>query len=115
RPVIEMSELLVAELLIETGRLKAEGVEPSEVTAAVARPGFGLDHQLAADTATAQTLRDPKIFDEQPPAISLAGETRNDPFPIPDKAEWWSRATGPKNSSARSTRWCWRHRPTSTT
>jgi len=85
RRAVEPSELLVAELLVEAGRLKAERVEPSGMTAAVARSCLRLSHQLAADTATAQTLGDPEVSNEEPSAISLAGETRNDLSLVPDE------------------------------
>src|SRR5439155_19788005 len=85
RRVIEPSKFLVAELLVETGRLKAERVEPSRVTAAVARAGFCPSHQLAPDAAAAQLLGDPEIPYEEPPAISLAGEPRNDSALVPDE------------------------------
>src|SRR5205823_2973271 len=76
--VVEPSELIIAELPVETGRLKTECVDPCGVAATVPRPDLGLDHQPAADTATAQTLGYPQISDEEPSAIRLAGETGND-------------------------------------
>jgi len=85
RRVVEPSELLVAELPVKKGRLKAEPVDPSGVTAAVARPGFRPGHQLASNPAPAQILGDPQISNEEPSAISLSGETRNDPSLVPDK------------------------------
>jgi hypothetical protein len=85
RRVVEPSELLVAKLLVETGRLKAERVEPGGVSAAVARTGFRPRHQLASDPAPAQILGDPEVSDEEPPAISLPGETGNDRFLIADE------------------------------
>jgi hypothetical protein len=85
RRVVEPSELLVAELLVEAGRLKAECVDPSGVTAAVARAGFRPNHELAVDPATAQPLGDPQIFYEEPSAVRLAGQTRNNLSPVSDK------------------------------
>jgi hypothetical protein len=64
RRIVEPSELLVAELLVEAGRLKAERVDPGGVTAAVARLGFRPGHQLAADTAPAQILGNPEVSNE---------------------------------------------------
>ena len=85
RRIVEPSELLIAELLVEAGRLKAERVDPGGMTAAIARAGFRSSHQLASDAAPAQTLGDPQIFYEQPSAISLAGETGNDLSVVSDK------------------------------
>jgi hypothetical protein len=83
--VVEPSEFLIAEVLVETGRLKTERVEPGGVTAAVTRAGFRPGHQLASNPAPAQILGDPQIFYEEPSAISLPGETRDHPSVVSDK------------------------------
>src|SRR5215813_4065115 len=69
--VIQRTEFLVAQLLIEPTRLEAERIEPSRMTAAFNRTCFSLSHQLTSDTAAAEIVVDPKIFDDQPSAISL--------------------------------------------
>jgi hypothetical protein len=48
RRVVEPSELLVAELLVENRRLKAERVDPGGAKAAVARAGFRLSQSYAS-------------------------------------------------------------------
>jgi len=83
--VVEPPELLVAELLVKTWRLKAERVEPGGVTAALSRAGFDLSHQLASNPMAAQFIGDPKVFDEKPAAISLTYETGNDLSAVSDK------------------------------
>src|SRR6202035_5869397 len=57
--VVEPPELLVTQLFVETGRLKTKRVQPCRVTAALAGKDFRSGHQLAPDTAAAQSLGHP--------------------------------------------------------
>src|SRR5580700_2330500 len=51
--VVELPELLIAQLFIEAACLKAERVEPCRVTASLAGANFRSIHQLAPDASTA--------------------------------------------------------------
>ena len=80
--VIERTKFLITQLLIEATRLKAERIQPSRVTAAFNRARFGLSHQLTPDTAAAEIMADPEIFDYQPSAIGFSRQAGDDRFRI---------------------------------
>src|SRR5712664_3891166 len=76
--VIERTEFHITQLLIEAARLEAERIKPSRVTTAFSCACFGLSHQLTSDTAAAEIVADPKIFDDQPAAIRFARQASHD-------------------------------------
>ena len=76
--VVELPELLIAQLFIEAACLKAERVEPCRVTATLAGADFRSIHQLAPHASTAQCIRYPEVSYEQPPAIDLTREPGDD-------------------------------------
>jgi hypothetical protein len=83
--VIERTKFLITQLLIEATRLKAERIKPRRVTAAFNRARFGPSHQLTPDTAAAEIMADPEIFDYQPSAIGFSRQAGDDRFRIANK------------------------------
>jgi hypothetical protein len=55
------------------------------VAVALQRPILAPAHELAAEPLAAQTVRHPKIPDEEPAAVGFSHEACDDALPIPHK------------------------------
>src|ERR1700751_531268 len=80
--VIERTKFLITHLFVERTRLKAELIEPGRVAGAFNRTRFGIGHQLTPDTAAAEIVADPEIFDNQPSAIGFSRQTGDNGFRV---------------------------------
>ena len=78
RRIVELAEWRVAELAIEAGGLEGERVDPGRVAAALERPALGRADERPPDALAPQRFGYPKIFDEQPAAISLPRQPGDD-------------------------------------
>jgi hypothetical protein len=83
--VIERTEFLITQLLIEATRLKAERIKPGRVTAAFNRARFSPSYQLTPDAAAAEIVADPEIFDDQPSAIGFSRQAGDDRLRVADE------------------------------
>src|SRR5262245_22344057 len=83
--IVELTELAIAELLVEAGRLEAEGVDIGILHAALSGFLFGRLDDLRPEPFASELVRDPEQRNVHPAQIGLAVESTDDGAPFTER------------------------------